>query len=132
MDSGADGEIILGRPFGGDSGNRDHLAGFVSLDFDGFTPGKQGQDVSLLLWDWSFMAKEVSLVMADPLHSLVVKTSCSCLTPGDREDKNKKTKKAQEKEKLSIIVGGKSPAKPKAPVSYTHLTLHIVGSVRCV
>jgi len=70
LDSGADGEIILGRPFGGDSGNRDHLAGFVSLDFDGFTPG-------------------------------------------DREDKNKKTKKAQEKEKLSIIVGGKSPAKPK-------------------
>ena len=42
LDSGADGEIILGRPFVGDSANRDHLAGFVSLDFDGFTPGIQG------------------------------------------------------------------------------------------
>ena len=68
LDSGADGEIILGRPFNV-GGDHDHLAGFVSLDFDGFTPG-------------------------------------------DREDK--KSKKAQqEKEKLSIIVGGKSKAKPR-------------------
>merc|ERR1712130_801953 len=69
LDSGADGEIILGRPYHVQD-DHDHLASFVSLDFDGFTPG-------------------------------------------DRDDKNKKAKKSQEKEKLSIIVGGKSPAQPK-------------------
>ena len=40
LDSGADGQIILGQnnyQFAGDE--RDHLAGFVSVDFDGFTPG---------------------------------------------------------------------------------------------
>ena len=38
LDSGADGEIILGRPFhvGPD---HDHLASFVAVDFDGFSPG---------------------------------------------------------------------------------------------
>merc|ERR550532_211718 len=71
LDSGVDGEIILGRPFHVGDGPRDHLAGFVSVDFDGFTPG-------------------------------------------DREDKKAKLKKQkqQEKEKLAIIVGGKSSAKP--------------------
>ena len=72
LDSGVDGEIILGRPFHVGDGPRDHLAGFVSVDFDGFTPG-------------------------------------------DREDKKAKLKKQkqQEKEKLAIIVGGKSSAKPR-------------------
>ena len=72
LDSGKDGEIILGRPYHVGDGQRDHLAGFVSVDFDGFTPG-------------------------------------------DREDKKAKLKKQkqQEKEKLAIIVGGKSNAKPR-------------------
>ena len=39
LDSGKDGEIILGRPYHVGDGQRDHLAGFVSVDFDGFTPG---------------------------------------------------------------------------------------------
>lgn len=42
LDSGADGEIILGRPFhvGPD---HDHLASFVSVDFDGFSPGDNSE-----------------------------------------------------------------------------------------
>jgi len=67
LDSGADGEIILGRPYHVQD-DHDHLASFVSLDFDGFTPG-------------------------------------------DRDDK--KPKKQQEKEKLSILVGGKSKINPR-------------------
>merc|ERR1719419_1098017 len=67
LDSGADGEIILGRPYHVQD-DHDHLAGYVSLDFDGFTPG-------------------------------------------DRDDK--KPKKQQEKEKLSILVGGKSKINPR-------------------
>ena len=68
--SGADGEIILGRPYHGGERERDHLAGFVSLDFDGFTSG-------------------------------------------DRDADKKAKKAAQEKEKLAIIVGGKSQTKPR-------------------
>merc|ERR1719433_970972 len=43
LDSGADGEIILGRPFhvGPD---HDHLASFVAVDFDGFSPGGDNQE----------------------------------------------------------------------------------------
>jgi hypothetical protein len=63
LDSGADGQIILGQNYQFAGEERDHLAGFVSLDFDGFTPG-------------------------------------------DRDDK--KPKKQQEKEKLSILVGSNS------------------------
>jgi len=63
LDSGADGQIILGQNYQFAGEERDHLAGFVSLDFDGFTPG-------------------------------------------DRDDK--KPKKQQEKEKLSILVGTNS------------------------
>jgi len=66
LDSGADGEIILGRPYHVGSGH-DHLASFVSVDFDGFSAG----------------------------------------------DNVQKKKKTQEKEKLSIIVEGKSNAKPR-------------------
>lgn len=72
LDSGADGEIILGRPFhaGGHAHDRDHLAGFVSLDFDGFTSGDQA--------------------------------------------KKPKRQQKQDKEKLSIIVGGaKAVTKPR-------------------
>jgi len=39
LDSGADGQIILGKNYQFAGEDRDHLAGFVSLDFDGFTPG---------------------------------------------------------------------------------------------
>ena len=66
LDSGADGEIILGRPYhvGND---HDHLASFVSVDFDGFSPG---------------------------------------------DNVEKKAKKSEEKDKLSIIVEGKSNVRP--------------------
>jgi len=67
LDSGADGEIILGQNYQFAGADHDHLAGFVSLDFDGFTPG-------------------------------------------DREDK--KPKKQQEKERLSILVGTNSNLRP--------------------
>ena len=67
LDSGVDGEILLGQNYQFAGQDRDHLAGFVSLDFDGFTPG-------------------------------------------DRDDK--KPKKQQEKEKLSILVGTNSDRRP--------------------